>query len=546
MWIIGVLMSLVASFLSTVGILTQTRALQIKDACTRGGVWACGLAGMVVGAVMDLVAFGFAAQSMLAPLGGSTIVFNALLSPFFLDEKLTRTDMLATGIILAGCTLTVAFGDQSEQSFTVDDLIDAYTRWDVVLYFCVAGCGIVSVIVTLTSMERPYRDYLKEHTPVTEPGAAYPPYRDILASPRHIEIFQNESSMVDSESYLTPMTPVFSPMHAPLLSHVPTKASAQTNPAFMLASPRSVRQVVGIREMQIPIPEGASFYPGHGCPEGETATPSKVEVHLTRTKSLDLEIGDLEPEEYFTTPTHTPQGGSLDPAAEEKGLLEFVAYPRLHGFLYAAVAGTIGAQSVLFAKTLAEMVKNLGDAFASYQFYIILVCMAFTLVGQLRFLNMGLCYHPALLVVPIYQTHWVLVSIVAGGIYFEEFSSFTALSASMFMVGVIIALAGISILSYFRGKQDNSEDKAETKDMGDSNAAVNVNAVTDVHINPAAVPPTMDDVNMGGYATSQDAPVTVSTPPGVQPTIVHDMANGAVPQTPESPNTIARKRSQIV
>jgi len=57
---------------------------------------------MAIGAVLDLVAFGFAAQSLLAPLGGSTIVFNALLSPCFLKEKLFRTDIYATVIILLG------------------------------------------------------------------------------------------------------------------------------------------------------------------------------------------------------------------------------------------------------------------------------------------------------------------------------------------------------------------------------------------------------------------------------------------------------------
>ena len=55
----------------------------------------------------DLVAFGFAAQSLLAPLGGSTIVFNALMAPCFVGEVVSVTDIFATGVILVGCTLTV-------------------------------------------------------------------------------------------------------------------------------------------------------------------------------------------------------------------------------------------------------------------------------------------------------------------------------------------------------------------------------------------------------------------------------------------------------
>ena len=52
--------------------------------------------------------------------------------------------------------------------------------------------------------------------------------------------------------------------------------------------------------------------------------------------------------------------------------------------------------------------------------------------------------------VPIYQTFWVLVSIVAGGVYFKEFEAFGLLSGSVFSLGVLVALAGIHILTHCR------------------------------------------------------------------------------------------------
>ena len=36
-----------------------------------------GLAFMIIGALMDFVAFGFAAQSLIAPLGSVTLICNA-------------------------------------------------------------------------------------------------------------------------------------------------------------------------------------------------------------------------------------------------------------------------------------------------------------------------------------------------------------------------------------------------------------------------------------------------------------------------------------
>ena len=70
---------------------------------------------------------------------------------------------------------------------------------------------------------------------------------------------------------------------------------------------------------------------------------------------------------------------------------------------------------------------------------------------------MGLCYHDALLIVPIYQTFWVLVSIIGGGVYFKEIQTFTATSGPLFLVGVLIGLAGIYILTYYRSKQGVSQ-----------------------------------------------------------------------------------------
>ena len=68
----------------------------------------------------------------------------------------------------------------------------------------------------------------------------------------------------------------------------------------------------------------------------------------------------------------------------------------LHACLYAALGGTIGAQSVLFGKTLAELLKSIGAALASYQFYFILVAMAVCLNLQLRYLNLGFSALPSL------------------------------------------------------------------------------------------------------------------------------------------------------
>ena len=51
---------------------------------------------MIAGALMDLGALPFIPQSRVAVLGSTGIIFNVLITPLFLGEKLTRRPNLLT------------------------------------------------------------------------------------------------------------------------------------------------------------------------------------------------------------------------------------------------------------------------------------------------------------------------------------------------------------------------------------------------------------------------------------------------------------------
>jgi hypothetical protein len=44
------------------------------------------------------------------------------------------------------------------------------------------------------------------------------------------------------------------------------------------------------------------------------------------------------------------------------------------------------------------------------------------------------------MIVPTMQISWTLFSILGGGVYFQEYKTFTVLSASMFALGVAVSL----------------------------------------------------------------------------------------------------------
>ena len=51
------------------------------------------------------------APSIVAPLGSLTLVANVLIAPCMLGERVTRRDLFATGVIMFGCILAVAFAE---------------------------------------------------------------------------------------------------------------------------------------------------------------------------------------------------------------------------------------------------------------------------------------------------------------------------------------------------------------------------------------------------------------------------------------------------
>ncbi|EQC34099.1 hypothetical protein SDRG_08308 [Saprolegnia diclina VS20] len=117
---------------------------------------------------------------------------------------------------------------------------------------------------------------------------------------------------------------------------------------------------------------------------------------------------------------------------------------------YSGMGGLMGGQSVLFAKSTAELVKsfiNGGDCFTHPETYAIIVALGFCLVLQMHFLNGGLVNYDALSVVPIYQAYWIISGVMGGAVYFEEIRSFSEFQASMFVLGILTTIGGVALLA---------------------------------------------------------------------------------------------------
>lgn len=130
---------------------------------------------------------------------------------------------------------------------------------------------------------------------------------------------------------------------------------------------------------------------------------------------------------------------------------QYAGYKRIHPVLYPVLSGLFGAQSSLFAKSTAELIRvtfTEGDSqFTHFGTYLIVCSLLVCVFLQIHWLAQGLQRFDAIFIVPVFQCSCIITSIVGGGLYFEEFKGMSFLRILMFTVGVASTLGGVILLS---------------------------------------------------------------------------------------------------
>eukprot|EP00656_Telonema_subtile_P044524 TRINITY_DN5077_c0_g1_i1.p1 TRINITY_DN5077_c0_g1~~TRINITY_DN5077_c0_g1_i1.p1 ORF type:complete len:397 (+),score=110.90 TRINITY_DN5077_c0_g1_i1:154-1344(+) len=135
---------------------------------------------------------------------------------------------------------------------------------------------------------------------------------------------------------------------------------------------------------------------------------------------------------------------------------------------YPIIAGTSGSFSVTFAKAFVELVKSTiygKNEFLSPGPYIVTVFLVFFSVLQVHYLNKGLQSYPALTVIPVYQTCWILGCAAGGVVYFQEFKGFSFKDGFLFSLGLCITLLGVVLLWNKTGEGDCDPDSPDERDL---------------------------------------------------------------------------------
>ena len=82
----------------------------------------------VLNSGLNISAFLFAEQAILGPMAGLTLVFNVLISYFFVKEVVSASDWGGMAVTVAGVGVCAAFGQHSSQDHTLDQMLHYYTK----------------------------------------------------------------------------------------------------------------------------------------------------------------------------------------------------------------------------------------------------------------------------------------------------------------------------------------------------------------------------------------------------------------------------------
>ncbi|CAK4182570.1 unnamed protein product [Aphanomyces euteiches] len=129
---------------------------------------------------------------------------------------------------------------------------------------------------------------------------------------------------------------------------------------------------------------------------------------------------------------------------------QYRPFTTFHSLVFPTLSGAFGAQSILFAKSVAELIKSTiagVNQFTTAGTYFIALGMFACIFLQIHWLAQGLEHFDAVFIVPIFQCVFISISIVGGAVYFDEFAAMSTTTLIMFLVGVLITLTGVGVLS---------------------------------------------------------------------------------------------------
>jgi drug/metabolite transporter (DMT)-like permease len=128
-------------------------------------LWTAGFSVFLVGNVLDFIALGLTKVSIVTLVGSGSLVVNTVMARLLLKEIVTTLDIMSAVCIILGISLTV-IGNQSEvKEWPVEELVQQYSRPDVVVML-VMFTGVIVTCLLIMAMDTTRRRAVAARTGV--------------------------------------------------------------------------------------------------------------------------------------------------------------------------------------------------------------------------------------------------------------------------------------------------------------------------------------------------------------------------------------------
>ncbi|XP_052796456.1 magnesium transporter NIPA2-like [Mya arenaria] len=111
-------------------------------------LWWAGMIIMILGEIMNFMAYLFAPATLVTPLGALSVICSALMSSYFLNEKLNLLGKVGCLLCLLGSTLIVVHSPEEQEIQTMESLKDRILEPGIIiLSLCLIAIALVSMFV---------------------------------------------------------------------------------------------------------------------------------------------------------------------------------------------------------------------------------------------------------------------------------------------------------------------------------------------------------------------------------------------------------------
>jgi len=141
-WLFGVVLSLSATLVGSLGriLLRLAHLVDAKVLTTSRGysgmcIFYFGAVCLIINPSIDVVSYFFASPTLLAPLAGLTLIWNIILAPVILSERLSFYTIGGSMSALIGCILVGAYGPRHDREFeNMDEIMTLFSDPSFMLY----------------------------------------------------------------------------------------------------------------------------------------------------------------------------------------------------------------------------------------------------------------------------------------------------------------------------------------------------------------------------------------------------------------------------